>query len=127
MATSLLIAKILGIVMLTKAIGVFVKGDEMVEMIQELKQGKLLLYLVTTLELIAGLVIVLTHSVWEGWPAIITILGWLMILEGAYFMIFPMEPCMRFIKKIKKTDHIRKYAVIALILGLYLTYKGFNL
>lgn len=127
MATSILIAKILGIVITTKALGVFIKGDEMIEMIQEMKRSKLLLYLVTTLELVAGLVIVLTHSVWVGWPTVITVIGWLMILEGMYFMLFPIEPCLRYIKKIKKSADIKKYAVIALIVGLYLIYKGFNL
>jgi hypothetical protein len=123
--TSIFIAKILGVVLVTKALGVFFKGDEIVEMIQELKRMKLVLYLVTTLELIAGLVIVLTHNIWEGWPAVITVIGWLMILEGAYFMLFPLEPCLRFIRKIKKSKHIKGWASLVLVIGLYLVFKGF--
>ncbi len=41
-------------------------------------------------EMLAGLVLALSYNLWDGtWPLFTTILGWLMALEGAAFLLAP--------------------------------------
>jgi len=41
-------------------------------------------------EMVAGLVLALSYNRWDGtWPLFTTILGWLMAIEGAAFLLAP--------------------------------------
>lgn len=47
-------------------------------------------FLFAIVEMVAGLVLALTYNRWDGtWPTFTTILGWLMAIEGAIFLVAP--------------------------------------
>ena len=46
-------------------------------------------YLNGTLLFIAGLSIIRIHNSWRGWPALITLVGWLLFFGGLYRMMAP--------------------------------------
>ena len=49
-----------------------------------------LIYLSGVLSLLAGLAIVIAHNRWSGgWPVIITVLGWLMVIGGVIRIVVP--------------------------------------
>ena len=50
----------------------------------------MLIYLSGVLSLLAGLAIVIAHNRWSGgWPVIITVLGWLMVIGGVIRIVVP--------------------------------------
>lgn len=77
------------------------------------------------LALILGLVVVLTHNVWEASDAvIITILGYITFLKGASGLLFPNLRRGLF-EWIVKSQIFNLFQVVWGILGIYLIYKGF--
>ena len=49
-----------------------------------------LIYLSSVLSLLAGLAVVIAHNRWSGgWPVIITVLGWLMVIGGVIRIVVP--------------------------------------
>ena len=47
-------------------------------------------FLGAMVEMVAGLVLALSYNRWDGtWPTFTTILGWLMAIEGAAFLLAP--------------------------------------
>ena len=76
---------------------------------------------------IAGLAIVLTHNVWSRgvWPLVVTLSGWLILLRGALVLILP-APMLTWAAAVSDyDDYFYLYAAFPLVLGAYLTYRGF--
>ena len=48
-------------------------------------------FLTGLLLLCAGLAIVQLHQTLQGWPAIVTVIGWMTVLSGVGRIIFPFE------------------------------------
>jgi hypothetical protein len=52
-----------------------------------------LIYVAGIAVFLAGLAIVRSHNVWAGgWPVVVTIFGWLVLLGGLVRMLFPVQP-----------------------------------
>ena len=90
METSLFIAKLTGPTLLVIGAALIINRDHMREMATDFLEHRGLIFLAGVLTLFGGLAIVLTHNVWEaGWPVVITILGWLLVVGGAFRILFP--------------------------------------
>ena len=90
METSLFLAKLLGPLLLVAGMGVVLNRAAYREVAEEVIETRALLYLFGIVALSAGLAIVLTHNEWVwGWPVIVTILGWLLMIRGAVRVLFP--------------------------------------
>ena len=61
------------------------------EIAAEVARDKAGTFLTGLLLLCAGLAIVQLHQTWQGWPAIITGIGWLTVASGLARIIFPFE------------------------------------
>lgn len=76
--------------------------------------------------LILGLLIVLSHNVWEwSWTVIITILGYMSILKGIIHFYCP-EKLERLARKMASGNGYTITGTIGIALGIYLTYIGFS-
>lgn len=55
-----------------------------------------------------GLVIVFLHNIWSGWAIIITLVGWLITIKSAFYLLFP-----RVIKAFSgwSEDALRRYLI----------------
>jgi Flp pilus assembly protein protease CpaA len=87
MDTSLFIARLIGPLLLMVAIAVLVNQANVRQMATDFLESRALIYLTGVLTLFAGLVIINTHNIWQGWPVIITIFGWLCVVGGAFRVI----------------------------------------
>ena len=74
-------------------------------------------------ELFLGLMIVLTHNVWEvSWRVIVTAIGWLMILESLAYILSPKA----LVWVVKKTEpRYMSLGVLSLLVGAVLAAYGF--
>jgi hypothetical protein len=76
--------------------------------------------------LLLGVLIVQLHNVWSmDWKGLITLLGWIMGINGAFRILFPNTV-------IKASHSLSKYlpmvnisAAILCLIGIYLIYMGF--
>jgi len=90
MANSTFLARLIGPLMLAVGIGIFVNGAVYRALADEFLRSHALIYLSGLLAMTAGLAIVLTHNVWRAdWPVLITILGWLTAIGGAFRIVAP--------------------------------------
>ena len=83
-------------------------------------------YILGVLITIIGLFIVLSHNVFQsGFPLLITVIGWGVLVEGVSYLFVSEE----FLERYMTTLNIKKFyyfiAAAYLMLGGYLTYIGF--
>lgn len=79
------------------------------------------------LALVLGFLLVTFHNEWSmSWSVIITIFGWIALIEGILIIAYPPL----FIKisnwMVKKDSFLRVYAFVALILGAFFLLLGFG-
>ena len=89
METSLFIARLIGPLLLVAGAATLINQDNMRQMATDFLKSRPFVYVIGVLTMLAGLVIVNTHNVWEGWPVIITIFGWLCVVGGAARILIP--------------------------------------
>jgi hypothetical protein len=125
METSLLLAKILGSIYLVIGLGILINQDYFRSVAKEVAASPALVLLTGLLSLILGSLIVAIHNVWEGWPVVITILGWLAVLRGVLRIIVPQR-AMEIAEKMTATaNSVTAAALVALALGAYLAAMGY--
>ncbi|MBL8846671.1 MAG: hypothetical protein JNN24_12955 [Hyphomicrobium zavarzinii] len=78
--------------------------------------------------LLAGLAIVRVHNIWSAeWTVLITVLGWLCVVGGILRIIWPERVSALRNSVIKGENTITAWALVALLLGAFLTAKGYAL
>jgi uncharacterized membrane protein HdeD (DUF308 family) len=82
-----------------------------------------LVYLNGTLLFIAGLAIVRDHNRWKcGWPVLVTLVGWLLILGGLIRMFAPVFAQ----QEAQHTTPVYVGLLIGLAAGVFLTFKAYG-
>jgi hypothetical protein len=127
MANSTFLAKLIGPLLLAVGIGIFVNGAIYRLLADEFLRSRALIYLSGLLTMTAGLAIVLTHNVWRAdWPVIITILGWLALIGGAFRIVMP-QGTERIGRRLLKEKHGLTIAgIIWVALGAILCVFGYG-
>ncbi len=125
MDTSQFLARLIGPVLVVLAIGLLTRQDAWRSMASEFVASRPLLFLSGFLTLLGGLALVNTHNVWEGWPAIITILGWLAVIGGIARMLFPDTVVGISERMLNNKTYLSVAAVVEGLLGLWLSYVGY--
>ena len=88
---TLFLAKLIGIFCLVMGASML-KRDAMMEIFRELSRQRALSYVMGVLMLILGLLLTLTHTKWGNPPsAVITLLGWGVLLEAVVFLFSSKE------------------------------------
>ena len=77
---------------------------------------------------VVGAAIVLIHNVWTRgfWPLVVTLTGWAMLVRGMINLFLPPEVMAALLADAHATDFYYVYASIPLVLGAYLTLRGFS-
>ena len=75
--------------------------------------------------LLIGFLIVTRHNVWEGWPTIITIFGWIAVLKGVSLIVFPGLAMPMFASWFKNKSFLRAIGVGTILIGAFFAYMSF--
>jgi hypothetical protein len=128
MANSIFLAKLMGPLLLAVGIGVFVNGAVYRLLADEFLRSRALIYLSGLITMTAGLAIVLTHNVWRAdWAVIITILGWLLLIGGAFRIVMP-QGTERIGRRLLKEKHgLTIGGIVWVALGAILCVFGYGL
>jgi len=85
-----LLAKVFGIYMICGGIGMMLRKEWAMQVMDEFEDNATITYLAGAIVLMAGTALVLTHNIWQGWPEImVTLIGWGAAVEGALLLIYP--------------------------------------
>ena len=118
-------SRILGIVLTVSGLSLLFNKKGVRSLIEETTQSQGLLWLFGFFALVMGSILVVFNNVWSsGMQLLVTIIGWLTLIKGAFILLFPNTA----ISLSKKWDKNGLFAVSglgALVLGLILLYAGF--
>jgi hypothetical protein len=126
MANSRFLAGLIGPTLVAMAVALFLNHTVLAAMIGQAAQDYVLIFITGLISFVAGLAIVRTHNVWRGWPAIITVIGWLLILSGLARLLFPSQLAAIVGGLTIEPGPVLIWAVIVLLLGALLTFKGYG-
>jgi hypothetical protein len=85
------IAGLIGPVLVAIGASLLFNRGLLVELAAEIARDKAGTFLTGLLLLCAGLAIVQLHQTMQGWPAVITVIGWLTVVSGLARILFPFE------------------------------------
>jgi len=92
MRTSKTIAGLIGPTLVAVAAAVLLNLGSFPALAEQVSRDPALIFLSGILLFVAGLAIVRAHNIWAGgWPVLVTVLGWLILLGGLARMLFPTQ------------------------------------
>ena len=127
MNLTILLAKVLGLFFLFVGATIVVRRRYFLAVFGAWPNQRLTRSIVSLLEFLAGLFLVIAHDVWSPPPAaIITIIGWLLLLEGGLYLLLPDAGVRRFIGAFNKESWYVAGGVLFMAIGAYLAAFGFG-
>jgi len=127
MDTSIWIARLIGPVLLAAATPMVAAPRSMTALADDFLQSRPLIYLSGVLVLVAGLAVVNSHNFWHlGWPLILTLLGWAMILGGVARIVAPAAVAKIGQRIIGNPTAIRIGGIVWGLIGAFLSLKGYG-
>jgi hypothetical protein len=127
MAPTKLIAGLMGPLMLAMGVALLLNRRMFPDMAAQLAQDYAVIFLSGILALLAGIAIVRVHNVWSGgWPVVVTVLGWSLIVSGLVRMWFP-QMAAPLAQSFRGDDTLLLLAgLIILGLGAFLSFKAYG-
>lgn len=125
MELSVFLAKWIGLYYLIFAVLWITCRDRINKTVQDMLSSAGLLAFSGAFALMIGLAIAVGHPVWEwSWRVVITLLGYLAIVQGVLRLVYPEKVREMGLKILNKQAFVSVIAILT-ILGLFLTYHGF--
>jgi uncharacterized protein YjeT (DUF2065 family) len=126
MQSSLFIARLIGPITLAIGVALLFNAAAYRAMTEQFLASHALIFLAGLIALAAGLAIVLTHNVWTAdWRALITILGWLFVINGIVRTAAPQQAAAFGRRVLGRASALKIGAAIDLILGALFCYFGY--
>lgn len=125
---SVMLARLLGPLLLLASLGVLFNKAMVMSMMDEISSGKqkTVLFVSGFFTAFVGMVLVMMHNLWVGsWQVLITIVAWVMLLKGALLLLFPNWSVSLANTFKGKNGVMVLWGVIALVIGLVLSYYGY--
>jgi hypothetical protein len=125
-STSIFLAKLIGPVLLVMGAGMIINTKAYRPVLEEIVHNRALVVLFGLLTMSAGLAVVLTHNVWvASWPVLITIVGWLTMISGAFRLLAPQDAIKFGRKMYEQPNGVHIGAAIWAVLGAILCFFGY--
>lgn len=125
MELSVFIARIVAVIYLAASLGGFINPEHYRRLVHDLYDNAALTYLTGFIATIFGLLIIGYHNLWVAdWRVLITIIGWLAMLKGLIFIVFP-KLSRRMAEPFFSGAGIKAFPYITLAFGLVFAYFGF--
>ncbi len=127
MPPAVLIARLIGPLFVTIGAGVLINAPFYVGAIEEAAHSPTLVYLSGIASLLAGLAMLNAYRAWTAdWRAIVTILGWLMVIGGIVRIVIPQIVTALATTIYSGPTALEIAGMIVLVLGGFLSVKGYR-
>lgn len=125
METTILIAKIIGVIYLSFGVGMLFNKEYYSKTFEYLLESSTYLIIGGFLAIIFGLLIIEYHNIWtKKWRVLITIIGWGALFKGVLLLAFPKS--FNSFKPLFKSKVILNFlTVFVLLFGCLFIYFGF--
>lgn len=128
MDITLFLAQIMGVYFLVVGVGALLNPARMKRAIQEARRSYLLPYFDGAIALVVGLLVVLSHNLWDGLlETLVSLIGWVAVIEGVLMMLLPQKTISAILEKFLGAQITRLTGVVAIVLGFYFVYQAFLL
>jgi hypothetical protein len=121
------LSQVLGTFLVIVGVIVVARRSHYIAVVAAFPEAGLLRMVYALLELLAGLFIVIAYNLWTPLPAaLITLLGWLLVIEGVAFLLMPDEAVERLVAAVNRPVVYAVTGWISILLGAYLALYGFG-
>lgn len=126
---TLFLATIIGWYLIILSLFLLFRFEQAQTATKEIMKDRGSFLIVALITVISGLLLVASHNEWVmGWPVVITLFSWLVLLGGILRLFFPEVAIKMGQSFLKNPFKIKVSAVISLILGAFLlAHVYFNL
>jgi hypothetical protein len=125
MDISIIFAQIIGIVCLVAGLEVVFNRRFVSAAIEDTLRNAAVLWVMGLIALVVGATVIAVQNVWSSdWRLVITVVGWIALLKGAFIMLFPGSAAWLY-RKCNTTGLLMASGILAVILGLFFLYVGF--
>jgi hypothetical protein len=126
MCFSAFLAQVIGWYLFLTSLAMLMNKSYFKKVMNEILLSPSLLTLSGALSIIFGLLITISHNVWAmDWRTLITLIGWLALLQGAFRYLFP-EKAVFLAKKLQTKVFFTAASWVWLLIGLYLLWIGYT-
>lgn len=126
MENSIFLAKVIGLYLLIAGLMLLIRRGAVGEVIDELTRSPALVAFAGSISLAIGLLLVVSHNHWSrDWTVVVTLLGWLALLQGVIRLFYP-EGVVRWGKTLASAGATGAAGVIVFAIGGFLAYRGFS-
>jgi hypothetical protein len=121
------LARLLGLFLVIESLSMLAQKQAMVDVTTSLIQDHPLIFTLKILGVLAGLAMVLGHTVWSGGllSVIVTLIGWVTLVRSVVLLFLSPEAVLSILKAIRYEQNYYLLVGISLLIGVYLTYAGF--
>lgn len=118
------LATVLGWYLVIVSLLLLLRRDIVITALRELMQQRAVMLVVGIITLIIGLLMVISHNVWiMGWPVLVTIIAWLVLIGGLFRLFCPDTVYKIWGRIITNSEKLIICGVVSLVIGLFLLYK----
>ena len=127
MATTVYLSKVFGISLVIIGAVIMIRRRYFIPAIGAFVRERLVRTITAFIELIAGTFLIVGHNVWSPLPAaIISLLGWIAVIEAIAYLLLPDAVLERAISALNTETVYLVGGLLAIALGTYLTGFGFG-
>lgn len=126
MTITVFFARFFGLYLIIGSLVYITRRQLILKALSQVFKQEAILLLSGLINLLLGLAVVVGHPIWvAGWPVLITLLGYLILLKGCFRLFVPPQTDARFVLRVLQGDNPMYISLVALLLGLLFTYEGF--
>jgi len=127
-AVTIYFSRLIGIVMLVIGLAMLADKQMVVVALDQLSVDRTPLLLLGFFRVACGAAIVLVHNIWtRGFcPLVVTLTGWAILVRGVMVLFVPPDVMASIVDASHVIDFYYVYAAIPLVLGAYLSLRGFS-
>lgn len=122
------IAKVLGLYLIIMGAVVLANKRSVMPSLMDIAKNRALTLVLGTLELVAGLAVVVAYNTVSVSPTgLISLIGYMMVIEGLVYLALPTRRIQKLVRSFGNKQWYMASAVIAVLAGVYLAGFGFSL
>lgn len=126
MDLSIFLARLMGIYLLVVGFSVIIKHRALRKAVFNLVGKMLLLQVTGMFILILGLLLVLSHNIWDGsWRVLITLLSWGVLIKALLILLLPHSWLVKVMSLYSKKICYVLGGIASIVIGVYLVTVGF--